>query len=185
MGQRSQSIGNVFWGYNGRCYPAIDPVPGSEGTLGSVWPAVGDAMVQSGFASSVVFVSAAMGGTSIAQWADGAGLGGYLHERLVGLGKIDYVLWHQGESDRGLSMVEYATRLHDVIGNIRTVTAAPILVAQASVCGTTGPAPDIRAAQLSKVDHARAIFAGPDIDRFVAFGDRYDAATSADRGHSR
>ena len=174
VGQRSRATGKVFWRYDGRCYPAIDPMPGSEGSFGSVWPRVGDEMIRSGLSQAVVFIGAAMGGTSISQWADSEGLGSYLRERLVNEPRIDLVLWHQGEFDRATPAAEYASDLGRVLAAIRSVTAAPVLVAQASICGGTDVVEGIRSAQHASVDSARAIFSGPDIDRFKSFEDRYD-----------
>jgi len=131
-------------------------------------------MVRSGLTPAVVFVGAAMGGTFISQWADAAGLGSYLHERLVNEPRIDLVVWHQGESDRTTPAAAYSSDLSRVLAAIRSVTTAPIIVAQASVCGIGEPVQGIRQAQRASVDPARAIFAGPDIDRFAAFEDRYD-----------
>jgi len=174
VGQRSRASGNVFWRYDGRCYPAIDPMPGSEGGLGSVWSKVGDEMIRSAVSPAVIFVGAAMGGTSISQWADAAGLGSYLHERLVNEPRIDLVLWHQGEFDRATPPAEYGSDLSRVLAAIRAVTAAPILVAQASICGGPDVVEGIRSAQHASVDPARDIYPGPDVDRFSSFEDRYD-----------
>jgi lysophospholipase L1-like esterase len=73
------------------------PVPDSSDG-GSIWPAVGDALVGK-LDVPVGFVNVAWGGTSSAQWQPGTPL----HERLVAagrdVGRFRAVLWQQGESD--------------------------------------------------------------------------------------
>lgn len=73
------------------------PVPDSSDG-GSIWPAVGDALVAA-LDVPVGFVNVAWGGTSSEQWQPGTPL----HERLVAagrdVGRFRAVLWQQGESD--------------------------------------------------------------------------------------
>ncbi|RLS35824.1 MAG: hypothetical protein DWH79_01010 [Planctomycetota bacterium] len=78
---------------------AHDPQPTPDGSDGgSIWPAVGDALVQS-LGVPVGFANVAWGGTSTAQWQPGT----ELHQRLLtagkSLGRFRAVLWQQGESD--------------------------------------------------------------------------------------
>jgi hypothetical protein len=74
VGHRSVARHGVFTLYAGKCYRAAGPIAGAEGRFGSVWPLVGDLLIEAGFARSVILVSAAMGGTSITKWADPRGL---------------------------------------------------------------------------------------------------------------
>ena len=76
---------------------ANDPQP-NVGDGGTIWPALGDLLVQT-LRVPIGFVNVAAGGTSTKQWAPGADL----HKRLVAAGKdvglFRAVLWQQGESD--------------------------------------------------------------------------------------
>ena len=187
VGQRSRAAENVFWRFEGRCYPAIDPMPGSEGGFGSVWPRVGDELIRSGVSRAVVFVGAAMGGTSISQWADASGLGSYLHERLVNEPRIDFVLWHQGEADAlaGTASTTYKNDLLAVVATIRErLKTTPIYISIASRCGRVKPDPEIRRAQSEVIQVEAGILAGPDTDT-LDHCYRYDGCHFSELGLER
>lgn len=156
---------------------ADDPQPGphdkSQG--GSFWPAFGDAM----FARYQVPIGVAVtghGGTSVKQWRPGDELHNWMTTRIhqLGAGGFRAVLWHQGESDVGLTSEEYALRLTEVI---RGSTAAagwqfPWFVAQVSYHNPEKPSwPNPRAAQKQLWDAGVAL-AGPDTDTLA--GDNRD-----------
>ncbi len=181
VGHRSVARHEVYSMYASRCYRAVGAMPGAEGRLGSIWPSVGDQMIEAGIAKAVIFVNAAMGGTGIAQWDEGD-LGEYLAVRLAAVPTIDYVLWHQGEYDIAMPAQEYARHLSAVIRTIRSATRARILIAQASRCGPGASESEILIAQRSVVDPSRGIYAGPNTDGIDEMGDRYDDCHFSEQG---
>ena len=97
---------------------ANDPQPGTHDKSGggSFWPAFGDAM----YAKYHVPIGVAVtghGGTSVNQWQPNGELFPWMMTRIYQLGPNGFraVLWHQGESDTGMSTADYATRLTNVI----------------------------------------------------------------------
>jgi hypothetical protein len=104
---------------------AIDPLPGVDGRLGSIWPIVGDALVDK-YHVPVGIVPVGQGSTSVRQWLPAGQrvqiqtattrymehvgpveweCNGFLFNRMVSrmksLGPFGFraMLWHQGESD--------------------------------------------------------------------------------------
>jgi acyl-CoA thioesterase I len=78
---------------------AHDPQPVVDGTKdGSIWPLVGDELVDL-FDVPIAFVNVAYGGTSSEQWLPQGDLHKNLVEACSRLQKFRGVLWQQGESD--------------------------------------------------------------------------------------
>ncbi len=98
---------------------AHDPQPAPDGSDGgSIWPPVGDALVQS-LGVPIAFANVAVGGTSSLQWMPTE----KLHPRLVkvgqSLGAFRAVLWQQGESD-----VIAKTSTEQYVANVKAIRAA-------------------------------------------------------------
>jgi hypothetical protein len=174
--------------YNGRVYRARDPMLGTSSDRGSVIGRLGEQLIDRGIYDRVIFVPIAVGATSAAMWSDGA-----MRDRIdaaktalraAGL-RVDLVLWHQGESDAqdGTPADIYRARLARVIAHLHELTAGPVFVAQASICGDTTAAhrAAIRTAQRSLVDGA-GVRAGPDTD---VIAERYDGCHFNGRGADR
>lgn len=111
-----------------------DPQTANGG--GSVWPLVGDALVER-LEVPVGFVNLAVGGSSIRDWQPGTANFTRLVQTLRALGPTGAraILWHQGESDAGMTADDYArylraliTATHQALGT----SAVPWVVAQAS-----------------------------------------------------
>ncbi|MCP4450351.1 MAG: hypothetical protein GY809_02740 [Planctomycetes bacterium] len=129
--------------YNGNNFvPALDPIPGGCGNNGSVWPLVGDLLVQTQKVP-ICFRSASLTWTQVAHWMPGARLGDFmLYDNLVAcvnaFGKygVRAVLWHQGESDSlaKTSAETYGSRLKTIIESLDKEAGyeIPWFVAQAS-----------------------------------------------------
>ncbi len=104
---------------------------------GSVWPLVGDMLVQR-LGTPVGFVNVAVGGSSIRDWAPGTPHFQRLVHVLQTLGPqgVRAILWHQGESDSAMAADEYAIRLTAIIeatrAAVRTETPLTWVVARAS-----------------------------------------------------
>ncbi|MCS6772585.1 MAG: sialate O-acetylesterase [Anaerolineae bacterium] len=158
--------------FRGKWSPAVDPLPGADGTGGSVWTRLGDKLIAAGLYDRVVWVPAAIGGTEIAQWAPG----GRLHKDLLrnvreahraGL-VFTHLLWQQGESDAYLGTPPEVYQRHfvEMLEAIRALgVSAPVFVALATRCGEYPPNEAIRSAQSGLVNPAARIFLGPDADQ--------------------
>lgn len=152
---------------------ADDPMPIANGSGGSPWPALGDALVAD-LDVPVGFISVGQGGTRVDQWVPGATNGPLpdpLYDRLkdalesLGPSRARAVLWHQGESDNGANTPtsEYLADLESVIAQSRIDAGyeIPWGIAQASF--HPGSAEGI---QQSVVD-AQALAASNDPHNFV------------------
>ena len=97
---------------------ANDPQPGvhDQGTGGSPWPAFGDAM-NAKFKVPIGIASTGHGGSSTNQWQPGSEFFNWMMTRARQLGPQGFraVLWHQGESDVGMTSDEYAAKLTAII----------------------------------------------------------------------
>ena len=181
VGQRFASTRAVYEMYYGKCYPAAGPLVGSDLYAGSYWPIFGDLLIERGFAKAVILVGMAKGNTSVTQWSNRAGLGGYLARRLSAA-HPRYVLWHQGEADSQLG-AEYSTHLALVIDIVReNAPDAKVLVALASVCSGGIESGTIRAAQAAAVDTVHGVFAGPNTDTLRGDEYRYDGCHFNEHG---
>jgi hypothetical protein len=97
---------------------ADDPQPGAADNSqgGSFWPAFGDAMYEKYHVPIGVAVTG-FGGTSVNQWQPDGDLFNWMMTRVYQLGPTGFraLLWHQGESDVGMSTDEYYLKLKNVI----------------------------------------------------------------------
>lgn len=113
---------------SGGCYTAKDPVLGATVSggavnIGSYGTEVADQLISGGTAAHVITVNAAVGGTTVADWATG----GYLFPSIAVIGRrltqqgltCTNIVWGQGENDHGTSAPNYTTRLTSVITEFR------------------------------------------------------------------
>ena len=153
---------------------AHDPQPTPDASAdGSIWPPVGDFLVQE-FCVPVGFANVAFGGTASSQWMPD----GELHRRLVAVGRelggFRCVLWQQGESD-----VIAKTTTAKYIENVRAIrkaaasvwqTEAQWLLAKSTHHPTVYNDPEgegrIRAA-IDALTSRPGFLAGPDTDRLT------------------
>lgn len=106
---------------SGNWQVANDPQPVVDGSSdGSIWPPIGDALVNE-LKVPVAFANVAVGGTSSVQWQPQ----GNLHPRLAQLGnklgKFRAVLWQQGESD-----VIAKTTTEEYVNNVLAIRRAAV-----------------------------------------------------------
>ncbi|MHB9038556.1 MAG: sialate O-acetylesterase [Armatimonadota bacterium] len=161
--------------FNGTAWRlADDPQwgPHDQSQGGSFWPAFGDAI----YAKYHVPVGVAVtghGGTSVNQWQPDApdGLFPWMMTRIYQLGPLGFraVLWHQGETDAGMPVQEYVTKLSTVIrrSNIDAGWDFPWFVAWVSYHNPEHTSwPLVRAAQKELWDTGVAL-EGPDTDTLV------------------
>lgn len=181
---------SVFSFHQGECFRARDPMLGADGFGGSPWPKLGDKIVRSGAASRVLFANLAVGGVTVSEWIAGGSLQPKLEKLLADLKtenfQIDFVLWHQGESDalERTSKEHYMARLRELISMLRDAdVAAPILISVATYCKGRSD-DDLADAQQQIVDNYNGIFEGPNTDLLVGEGYRYDDCHFSESGLS-
>ncbi len=180
---------NVYSFYNGRCFHGRDPLPGADGIGGSIWSRLAELMVQKGYARNVMIVAIGAGASSVSEWVPEA----KYYPRLVDAAlsmkeanlKPGMVIWHQGSRDAGMAPEIYRNHLQEFVFafpflGIRLDPSTRLFVATHTRCA--GPAtPGIQAAQQSMVDHAKFIYAGPNLD--VLEDDvKYDGCHYNERG---
>jgi hypothetical protein len=168
--------------FNGRIYPAADPLLGATGGGGSPWCAMSDALIARGFADEILLVPVAVGGSTVADWAPGGPRNHrlmYALDRLAKHGSAPtHILWHQGEADAlyGTSGDDYVASFDRFAGSLRACgITGPIYVAIATYFGIP-PGHErqqatIAAAQARLIDPAAGILQGPCTD---LIRDRYD-----------
>ncbi len=160
----------VYFLHKNQLTHALDPLPGSTGAGGSLWPTVGDLVIKGNHTDCIVFVGCSVGGTLIEDWVPGGRLNCLITAKLRNLRRLGleptHVLWHQGESDtvNGTTGLDYHRSLLQVIQSIRGQDVkCPIFIAQATHAFDRESSP-IREAQKSVVSQQNAIFAGPNTD---------------------
>ena len=95
----------VFVWFDGRCYPAQDPILGATSSGGSLWPNLGRRLAID-LGQPILFINGAVGGTQVGDWLDDRS--GYYTALLTRVQTArsagyepDLILWHQGETDAG------------------------------------------------------------------------------------
>jgi hypothetical protein len=157
--------------------PADDPQPGvhDKTGLGSPWPAFGDALVAK-YHVPVGIASTGHTGSSVRAWQPGSEYFTHMMNRIHQLGTQGFraVLWHQGESDVGMTADEYARQLTNVIEGSKKDAGwdFPWVVAQVSYHNPKAPSfPTTREAQ-KKLWDTKVAVEGPDTDALT--GDNRD-----------
>ncbi len=173
--------------FDGGCYMATDPLLGATESRGNFAGRLGDMLIQGGSFDTVVLAPISVGGSRVEEWT----IGGARHRRLqvaikraseAGLA-FTHLLWHQGETNagHGPDYRTYFESFMNIYGALRSYgVAAPVYVAQASVCNSP-PNEVIRSAQRDLVNPALGILAGPDTDTIGA-EDRFDGCHMAESG---
>lgn len=160
--------------FEGECWPAADPILGTPGQGGSLWPPLGAGLSET-LQRPVLFINGAVGGTQVSDWLDArSGYRASLLKRVEAARAAgfepDLVLWHQGETDAGsewdMDLVETQFRtLAD--GLLEAMPQARLYLFRASKCigahraqGVEG----IRNAQTAVAESRDRIIAGFDTD---------------------
>lgn len=183
---------NVYSFYNGKCYPAEDPLPGADGLGGSIWTRLGDKIIKAGLYERVIFASIGIGGSKIKQWSPS----GNLHSRILNTIddlhnqnlKITHLFWTQGESDSLVIDSEvtpkniYKKHFYDLLNSIRQRgVEAPIYVNIATRCYESPGYREIQEAQQELVNPKLGIRAGINTD-ILGLKYRYDGCHFSEKG---
>ena len=178
--------------YRGSLYRAEDPLPGADGSRGSVWTRLADLVIESGMYERVVFVTIGIGATSAGCWAEGE-CRRYLEETLRDLAahniRFTHILWHQGEQDnlQGTGHAEYAAQMNRLLAVIRGYGQdAPMYVSLASYqphdMTRSFMSAEVRLGQSEFINCNSGVLLGPDTDRLVSQNDRYDGVHFSSQG---
>ncbi|AOW10774.1 sialate O-acetylesterase [Flavobacterium gilvum] len=182
----------VYNYYKGKLYAAKDPLFGATGNKGSVWPRLGDMLIDKGLYTKVIFIPIAVGGSEIACWTSG-GCSKKLEETLQMLEsqhiQLTHIFWHQGETDnlKNTSEALYKEQLAMILQTLRKTQSADLYISIASYHpgATTKPLGVdnvIRKAQQSFINENKAVLQGPDTDTLIHAIHRYDGVHFSDFG---
>lgn len=175
QGQRYESNTNkIINFYNGRCYPAVDPMLGSTGNRGSIWIPVAKKLQTD---KSIVIMAFGVGGTSISEWLDQNKLSLFYQANKNSLKTIynnpDYIIWIQGESDKNTSPPVYKEQLSIWLNSVmQDFQTATILITGTTYCHGVGN-DKIVTIQEEVAKDLNAIYIGS-TDKFNELSDRYD-----------
>jgi len=186
---RHTSNSNVFVLQGTQLVPAADPLPGADGTQGSVWSRLGDMITALGIYKRVVFIPVAIGSAQVTCWVQGGTCGipgdpkpnqyDNLMQAITNANNqeltITHILWQQGETDSwppvNTTKDAYKASLNQVISSIRAKgVTAPFYTALASRCYPDHPNDntEIRQAQKDVVSLIDNVLPGPDSDAIKA-----------------
>jgi hypothetical protein len=170
--------------FDGRCYVAASPLLGTTSVEGESWTLLGNKLIERSAFDTVILVPAAIGGSSIVRWQQGADLNTMLLGVLAGLKSSSYtpthILWHQGESNfvEGTSAQDYTRMFQSLLTSIRQQGVhAPIFVSVATRCAPPPPwvaDNPVSRAQRALPDAHQQIFAGVNTDSLITTADRRD-----------
>ena len=130
----------VFNYYNGSCTVAASPLLGATGEGGEFITPLADRLIETGTYKSVVILASGISGSSIVRWQREGDLNQMLRDTIeaMQLYKVTDIVWHQGETDFGISMNSkiYEKSFLSLQETVRHAgIEAPIFIGQASKCG--------------------------------------------------
>lgn len=172
----------IFAVRGGRCVIAADPLPGADGSGGSVWLEVANQLIERGQVKSVVIAPFALGGSGIWRWRSGGDLNVMFGEHLQMLVKAkltpNFIPWVHGEADRfsgpfAVTPRQYFDGLEDVATVALRVAKQTMHIALASRCFENEAAADndLRSAQTAFVNYGYGN-KGPDLDAIIGDANR-------------
>jgi len=175
----------------------------ASGNASSLFPYLGDMMVEKLDYDKIIFINAAIGGTTVSEWVPNSGkcikhvtgddfiYSNGLFDRIIEAKDISnklglpftHVLWHQGEDDNvhGTTKQDYKETFIKVKQGIRELNIeAPIYMARVSFTSAKSiPMPrfdeNIIAAQNELIRENKDILEGPNTD-VIGIEDRYDGS---------
>jgi len=143
-GRYTAGAGVFMYAGNGQCYPASDPIVGTDGAGAGPWARLADLMLgQSGLngnkIANIVIIDRAVGGSSVANWAQGgifnAKITASLNDALANGYTPTRLVWVQGESDVDMPPATYINDFFSMLQTIRQLgLTAPIWVATTTIC---------------------------------------------------
>lgn len=127
--------------FDGRCFPASDPVLGATSDRGSLWSVLGDQLAED-LGRPVLLIAGAIGGTQFGDWTDPrSGYYDALMQRVASAREAgflpDMILWHQGETDAAAErdMAVLKADVTELTGRLLSdIPEAPLYLFQATRC---------------------------------------------------
>ncbi|MDO8285232.1 MAG: sialate O-acetylesterase [Rhodoferax sp.] len=177
---------------DGKCFMAVDPLPGSSGDGGSIWYRLAHRLSALGLQRPIVISAMGVDATSIDDWT---ATQSPLRERLVrqlksmqaaGLAP-ELILWQQGEADARAATTEqvYSVGLDKLALILEQAgSQAPVFLARSTVCRSEPNAP-VRAAIEAKALGNGRFRIGPDTDTLVGDDLRRDGCHFSGQGLDR
>ena len=160
---------NVYQFSQGETFVYKDPSLGGTGNKGSVWGILGDKLINNGYFGSVVFSNCGYGGKKINELSEGVHFNFLVqnYRELVNhFGKVDAILFHQGESnnlknDTQNYYEEFVAFRNKLIKKDISIT---IFLSRASLCMDKVSNVSIIKAQNKLIKDFQNIKAGPNTD---------------------
>jgi hypothetical protein len=180
---QSNAVNGGQYGYNvnnevyqfllGETYVYEDPSLGGTGTGGSVWGMVGDKLIEKGIHDKVVFSMCGWEGTKIKELNQGHFFQ-FLAESYNGLlnkfGRVDGILFHQGEADNSAEgVLDYYMYFEEFLENLnKHGIEIPIYLSRVSLCGDENPVnKDLTDIQNKLIGDYEIVKAGPNTDLLI------------------
>lgn len=161
---------DVHMFFEGKTYEYKDPSLGGTGLGGSVWGMVGDKLIEKGIYNEVIFSNCGWGGKTINELKEGE-IFDYLvknHSLMIEkYGRVDGILFHQGESDNFKDGPEaYYGSFVNFIDNLKSKGInTNVYLSRVSFCGETYPINDrLTTVQNRLVNDLSNVFEGPNTD---------------------
>ncbi len=148
----------------------VNPSLGGTGTGGSVWGMVGDKLIEKGVYNEVIFSNCGWGGTTINELKEGE-IFDYLVQNyslmMEKYGRVDGILFHQGESDNINGGPEsYYGSFVNFIDNLKLKGInTNVYLSRVSFCGVHYPLNDrLTTVQNRLINDLSNVFEGPNTD---------------------
>ena len=130
----------VFNYHDGTCTVAASPLLGATGEAGEFITPLADRLIETGTYKSVVILASGISGSSVARWQREGDLNQMLLDTLASVKqyKVTEIVWHQGETDFGISLNSkiYEKSFLSLQDTLRQAgLEAPIFIGQATKCG--------------------------------------------------
>ncbi|MBN2280243.1 MAG: hypothetical protein JXQ65_06665 [Candidatus Marinimicrobia bacterium] len=179
----------VYNWYDGQIYKARDPLKGASADNGSVWTRLADQLINRGIAKKIIIVPLGIGSTTVSQWSSQGEHHHLITKTLMDLKardiQIDYILWHQGESDNLFNTAydSYILDFEDIRNTFRNNGVhAPILMAIATYHPNENALKNkqlgcdeiIQKAQKKLIEKYSDVYAGANTDLLDNCYDRHD-----------
>ena len=160
---------NVYQFSQGETFVYKDPSIGGTGNKGSVWGILGDKLINNGYFGSVIFSNCGYGGKKINELSEGVHFNFLVqnYSELVNhFGKVDAILFHQGESNNLKNDTQNYYEEFVAFRNelIKKDISIPIFLSRASLCMDKVSNVSIIKAQNKLIKDFQNIKAGPNTD---------------------
>lgn len=173
----TQAKNHNFNVYNGGCYVSKEPllgcqINGAQYLSGNFFTRVADTLITNGTYQRVIHVPIAVGGSLLADYADGGSVNGRIlpaYKRVkANVGELTAVFIMLGANDYGTNQTSATLSLNSIISTIRNCgITCNIFVARHTIFGLVAN-PAVQAAQVSVLNSTTKIYSGGDMDSITS-----------------